>query len=358
MKPDFGELEGKVAQARAILSLLALISLYVDPSLGGFFHLGNWLLAVLLCHLLYSAVTYLALVYHVGTDSVRKISVGLDLIFATVIAFLTEGRTSPSFIFFVFAIVAVGFRTDFRDTLLITLCCITLYALVVEISDGLLTVYLMRPVYLAIAGYLIGFFGQQRAHFEQQLRQLETQAERETIARSLHDGYLQALAAVNLRLEGCRDMLIGNELEPALAEIKEIQPGVTREYDEVRECVRSLAGADQSAIGVDHTDLNARFHVQAVFTAPGEVVEHIMQIVLEGVRNTRRHGNARSGSINVQQSTGTINVKIDDDGIGFEDAVTPPWTIASRVAELGGRVALNSASVGAHLEISLPTAQA
>jgi signal transduction histidine kinase len=132
-----------------------------------------------------------------------------------------------------------------------------LYALVVEISDGLLTVYLMRPVYLAIAGYLIGFFGQQRAHFEQQLRQLETQAERETIARSLHDGYLQALAAVNLRLEGCRDMLIGNELEPALAEIKEIQLGVTREYDEVRECVRSLAGADQSAIGVDHTDLNA-----------------------------------------------------------------------------------------------------
>jgi signal transduction histidine kinase len=126
----------------------------------------------------------------------------------------------------------------------------------------------------------------------------------------------------------------------------------------VRECVRSLAGADQSAIGVDHTDLNARFHVQAAFTAPGEVVEHIMQIVLEGVRNTRRHGNARSGSINVQQSTGTINVKIDDDGIGFEDVVTPPWTIASRVAELGGRLALNSASVGAHLEISLPTAQA
>jgi signal transduction histidine kinase len=119
----------------------------------------------------------------------------------------------------------------------------------------------------------------------------------------------------------------------------------------VRECVRSLAGADQSAIGVDHTDLNARFHVQAAFTAPGEVVEDIMQIVLEAVRNTRRHGNARSGSINVQESTGTINVKLDDDGIGFEDVVTPPWTIASRVAELGGRLALNSASVGAHLEI-------
>jgi signal transduction histidine kinase len=274
------------------------------------------------------------------------------------IAFLTEGRTSPSFIFFVFAIVAVGFRTGFRDTLLITLCCVTLYALVVEISDGLLTVYLMRPVYLAIAGYLIGFFGQQRVHFEQRLRHLETQAEREAIARSLHDGYLQALTAVGLRLESCRDMLISEELEAALEEIKEIQLGVSREYDEVREYVRSLAWSDQSATGRHHTDFNARFHVQAAFTAPGVVVEHIMQIALEGIRNTRRHGHARSGSINVQQLTGTINIKIDDDGIGFGDAVTLPWTIASRVAELGGRVAVNSASVGAHLEISLPTAQA
>jgi signal transduction histidine kinase len=355
MKPDFGELDRKVAQARAVLSLLALLSLYVDPSQGGLFRLETCLLVVLLCHLFYSALTYLALAYRVGADRVHKISVALDLIFATVIAFLTEGRTSPSFVFFVFAITAVGFRTGFRDTLLITLCCVGLYALVVEISDGLLTVYLMRPVYLAMAGYLIGFFGQQRAHFEHRLRQLDTQGEREAIARSLHDGYLQAMAAVSLRLESCRDMLISKELGAALAEVREIQLGVSRECDEVREYVRSLALIDQTVTSVDHSHLNARFHIRAAFAAPGEIVEHIMQIVLEGIRNTRRHGHARSGSINVQQLTGTINITIDDDGIGFGDAVTPPWTIASRVAELGGRLAVNS-SVGAHLEISLPTA--
>src|SRR5215471_6542227 len=111
MKPDFGVLDVRVAQARVILSLLALLSLYVDPSLGGLFHLDPWLLAALLCHLLYSALTYLALAYRLGTNPVRRVSICLDLIFAMVIAFLTEGRTSPSFIFFVFAIVAVGFRT-------------------------------------------------------------------------------------------------------------------------------------------------------------------------------------------------------------------------------------------------------
>lgn len=357
MKPDFGLLDVRVAQARVVLSLLALLSLYVDPSLGGLFHLDTWLLTTLLCHLFYSALTYLALAYRLGTKPVRQISIVLDLIFATVIAFLTEGHTSPSFIFFVFAIVAVGFRTGFRDTLVVTICCVTLYALVVEISDKLVSIYLMRAVYLAIAGYLIGFFGQQRFNFERRLRELETEAEREAIARSLHDGYVQALAGVSLRLESCRDMLLSNEPAAALAEIKEIQLGVSREYDEVREYIRSLVSEERPLTGVRRIDWKTRFHVQAVFAAPGEVVEHIIQIVLEGIRNTRRHGHARSGVVNVQQLTDAISITIDDDGIGFGEPVIPPWTITSRVAEFGGRLVVNSQSGGAHLEISLPTAQ-
>ena len=117
-----------------------------------------------------------------------------------------------------------------------------------------------------------------------------------------------------------------------------------------------LASAERPVAGVDRTGLNTRFHVQAAFTAAGEVVEHIMQIMLEGIRNTRRHGHARSGSINVQQLSDAIRITIDDDGIGFGQPVIPPWTIASRVAEFGGHLAVTSELAGAHLEISLPTA--
>jgi signal transduction histidine kinase len=82
-----------------------------------------------------------------------------------------------------------------------------LYILVIAFSNGLTSDYLMRAVYLAMAGFVIGFFGQQRANFETRLRALEAAAEREAIARSLHDGYIQALAGISLRLESCRDML-------------------------------------------------------------------------------------------------------------------------------------------------------
>jgi signal transduction histidine kinase len=356
LKPDFGILDVRVAQAPIVLSLLAWSSLYVDPSLGGLFHLDTWLLIALVCHLLYSTGTFLALAFRVGADVVRRLSVGLDLVFATLIALLTEGRTSPSFIFFVFAIVAVGFRTGFRDTLLVTVSCVILYAVVVEISDGMLSIYSMRAVYLAIVGYLIGFFGQQRVDFERRLRELETEAEREAIARSLHDGYLQALAGVSLRLESCRDMLLSYESAAALEEIKEIQLVVSREYDEARDYVRSLASTQKGLPSAVHANLNTYFDVQATFSAPGEVVEHIMQIVLEGIRNTRRHGHARAGSVKVHQSPHTIRITIDDDGVGFSEPFSRPWTIASRVAEFGGRLMVYPQATGAHLEISLPTA--
>jgi signal transduction histidine kinase len=356
MKPDFGELDRRVAQARVVLSLLAMLSLYVDPSLGGLFHLDKWLFTTLLCYLMYSALTYLALSYRVQTNRIRKLSTGLDLIFATAIAFLTEGRTSPSFVFFVFAIVAVGFRTGFRDTILVTFCSVALYVSVVAMSDGLMNIYTMRAVYLAIAGYLIGFFGQERVNFETRLRQLEAEAGREAIARSLHDGYIQALAGISLRLESCRDMLASNQPDEALAEIKEIQVGVTHEYDEVREYVRTLASTDQQITGQTFAKLNTQFRVHAAVTAAGPLIEHIVQIILEGVRNTRRHGHADAAAINVSQVGDTIRITIDDDGVGFGDSLTPPWTIASRVTEFGGKLAIRSDAPGAHLEIAIPSA--
>jgi signal transduction histidine kinase len=354
MKPDFGELDRRVAEARVVLSLLAILFLYIDPSLGGLFHLENRLLATLLCHLSYSVLTYFALSYRVGTNPLWKLCAGLDLLFATAIAFLTEGRTSPSFVFFVFAIVAVGFRTGFRVTMLVTISSVALYISVVALSDGLMNIYMMRAAYLAIAGYLIGFFGQQRVTFETRLRELEAEAEREGIARSLHDGYIQALAGISLRLESCRDMLICNQPAEALAEIKEIQIVVAREYDDVREYVRTLASTDRQITGQTFAKLNTQFRVHASFTAAGPLVEHIIQIILEGIRNTQRHGHADSAAIDVEQVGSHIRITIDDDGVGFGDSAKPPWTISSRVAEFGGQLAIRSDAPGAHLEIAIP----
>jgi len=84
-------------------------------------------------------------------------------------------------------------------------------------------------------------------------------------------------------------------------------------------------------------------------------LEQILQILLEGVRNARRHGQARSGAIDVHQTPTTIEIRIDDNGRGFSDPEEAPWTIASRVAEFGGKLDINSGRSGAHLEIAIPS---
>jgi signal transduction histidine kinase len=280
------------------------------------------------------------------------------LLFAAAVGLLTEGRTSPSFVFFVFPIIAIGFHSSFGPTSIVSLCSVSLYVMVFALTTGLSNSYVMRAAYLAIAAYLIGFFGQQRMKVEARIRELDAKAERHAIARSLHDGYVQALAGVNLRLEACRELLTREQSAEALAQLTDLQTGVTREYDEVRSYIRSLAGTDRTlAKAASSVDLHTRFNVRAIFTARGMMVEQILQIVLEGMRNSWRHGRARDVTVDVCDDRGGVRITIDDDGIGVQQVQHPPWTIASRVAEFGGRLTVSSHDrSGTHLEVEIPAA--
>ena len=96
--PEFQDLDLSIARARIALSLIAMLSLYVDPSTaGGLFHLTAFALTTLLCHLAYSVGMYFALSRRFPRANLQVLSTSFDLFFATVIAFITEGFTSTPF---------------------------------------------------------------------------------------------------------------------------------------------------------------------------------------------------------------------------------------------------------------------
>lgn len=354
--PDFAVLDLALCRARIVLSIVALVSMYIDPTVGGFMGIDSYALVTGFLYFLYSLVIYFAVRLRLLKRQWLWISATLDIAFATVLARVTEGQTSPSFALFLFAVIAAGCWSDLLGTALVTLACVTMYLVAIALGPRELTnFHLMRAGYFAIAGYLIIFFGQQRANFENRLRDLEMAADHQNIARSLHDGYIQSLAGVNLRLESCRDMLMSDQTKEALAEITELQRRIDREYDEIRAYVRSLAKTEPHLANANFHGFKTRFQIHAEFAARGLIVEQVLLIALEGVRNTRRHGRARKADIDMRQAEGSIRIRIDDDGIGFGELVTPPWTIASRVAEFGGHVTINSQGTsGAHLEIEMP----
>jgi signal transduction histidine kinase len=360
------DLDRNIARARLVLAPATLLSIYLDvakPDLapwlrlsGGLLEIDRYAFVVLMLHLAYAGVTHFLVNVRTVGERFVTVTATIDIIFAIVVAIFTEGPTSPSSAFFAFAIIAVGCRKGFRATLVVTVCSVLPYLALIALSAdvGRPHGYLMRPVYLAITGYLIGFLGQQRINFEARVRELETAQERHSIARSLHDGYIQALAAVNLRLTGCHQLLQKGDTPAAQSQLHDLQVGVAREYDELRAYVRSLAELDHpSVIATDATGTS--FDVQAAFRAYGPRAEQILLILLEGIRNTVRHAHAGAAAIRAVTTADALRITIEDDGVGFTRVGTVPWSIASRVAELGGQVRTAEwPKPGAHLEIDLP----
>jgi signal transduction histidine kinase len=347
--------ERAVVQCRLILSFAGPLTVYLDPTeptlmrtMGGAaFSIHPYALAVMVGHLCYSVVLYVALV-HAGVPARRiaNISVAGDVLFGTAVALMTEGHNSPFFLYFAFAVLAAGMRGTFRTTLMVTATSVGLYlALVLLARPAGLGFYLMRGLYMAITGYLVGFLGRQRIVLETNLTGL---------VRSLHDGYAQALAGVNLRVGTCRELLRRGRGDDALAELTDLQTGVTREYDHLRAYIRSLVGLDATAprppAAPDHT----RFSVRVQFDAPLAMVEHALQIMIEGSRNVGRHASAGAAVLSATASGEKVVIRIDDDGVGFAPNADIPWSIASRAAELGGQVRIAGGGPGGHVVVELP----
>ena len=357
---DYRDLDRNVARTRIFLSLVGFASIFVDPAIGEPFALELLMLEILLAHLAYGLVAYLYVRRTAVTGRFLLATAALDVGFATTISLLTQGPTTPGQIFFAFAIMAVGCRAGFRATLFVTGYGILLYAALIAVSPpDERWAYVMRPIYLAIMGYLLSFLGEQRSSFEARLRKLETIAERHAIARSLHDGYLQALASVNLRLKTCRELFENERTAEGRDELAALEAGVAREYDQVRSYVRSLAEVEDpardEAVPAETTD--PRVRLDAAIAGSAGAVEQVLQILLEGLRNARRHGRADEAAIRAASNGETIRITIDDDGVGFAATATVPWSIASRVAESRGRLELaRDERRGAHLEIELPIA--
>jgi signal transduction histidine kinase len=360
-------MERSIARCRVFLSVIAIFALYVDPTeptltrwlplTGGAFTVNRYWATVLVAHLAYSlTLVFLQTPPAAPSPRLATIATWGDILFAAAIAVVTEGTTSPFYSFFAFAVLAAGLRSGLRAALAVTGVSVGLYTILVVVSaPSNQTFYIvMRATYIAITGYLVGYLGQERMNQEDRIRSLEANAQRERIARSLHDGYAQALAGVNLRLETCRELFRRGQHDDALVELGELQAGVNREHDDLRTYIRSLVDLDAShASGTredaPHVSVHAEFHGSAGF------VEHVLLILLEGTRNVDRHARARSAVIGAQTVERELVLTIDDDGIGFPDGAAPPWSMQSRVAECGGQLTVSrDGRRGSHVLIHLP----
>jgi two-component system NarL family sensor kinase len=206
----------------------------------------------------------------------------------------------------------------------------------------------------------------QRAHQELIIAR---EQERRRIARDLHDGVGPVLSGLGFTLDSLRAVVHDPDAERVTGQAR----GQVRDAVQlVRRVARELrpAGVDQLGLVGALRELAAR-HTGPALTvrltagdlgelgAATEVAAHA--IVAEALTNTARHAAATRSDITLERGPGGLDITVQDNGIGIDDAAPAGIGRASmieRAQELGGWCRIGSrrpGGGGTRVQAHLPT---
>jgi signal transduction histidine kinase len=171
------------------------------------------------------------------------------------------------------------------------------------------------------------------------LRDLAVVAERERIAREMHDGLAQVLGYVNTKSQAVTELLAAGRVADAQAQLDELAAAARSVYVDVREAIvglRSPIGPDTRLADAieDHAGRFAEMAKVAVVVEaspeartldlPPGVAAELFRIVQEALTNVRKHAAANRVRISLTASHDDLRIVVADDGRGL--ASDPPAT--------------------------------
>jgi len=196
------------------------------------------------------------------------------------------------------------------------------------------------------------------------------EVERRRLARELHDETGQALTSIVLGLKMLDEMVDGDELHAAVAELREhvvttlhdvrqlaveLRPKALDDFGLVPALERLLETfAEQTGIAVDFQNGLGESRLS------GEIETTLYRIVQEALTNVVKHAQARSISILLTPREDGVAVVIEDDGMGFDPQSASGDSFGltgmrERVALLDGKITIESAAgAGTTLVVEVP----
>jgi two-component system sensor histidine kinase DesK len=177
---------------------------------------------------------------------------------------------------------------------------------------------------------------------QDEVRHLAAVAERERIARDLHDVLGHTLSLIVLKSE-LASRLAGRDPERAAREIRDVEQVSRTALAEVREAIRGYRGTLEDEIARAGSLLRAAgIHAElAVQLLPMDrAAEEALALALrEAVTNTVRHAGASACTVRVGAADGVCTLVVRDDGRGGIRAEGSGLRgMRERVESLGGRV--------------------
>ncbi len=197
-------------------------------------------------------------------------------------------------------------------------------------------------------------------------------AERQRIAREMHDSIAQTLFYLTVELREAENLVATGESEEARAELRAARGEIRAAHHRVRAVIADLkqqAELEDFGEAVRHTttELAERLGVQVACEVAGHATlpvssrQHVLAIVQEALINAHRHGRAQRATVRLWTIGKDTVVEVSDEGSGF-DPVTAPregrygLTIMEERAQMaGGQLKLDAApGRGTHITVHLP----
>ena len=165
-----------------------------------------------------------------------------------------------------------------------------------------------------------------------EIESLATVAERERLAREIHDGVAQTIGYVQLQLRKLSKMVHEHTNNEAKAIMDDISEAVERSYNEVRESIHGLKDKELFSKGFAHwLEAHAKsFESQFDIAVEVEFLDHTVndlseiakiqlgRIIQEALTNTRKHAQATRVKISVGREEDHWIIEISDNGVGFD----------------------------------------
>uniref|UniRef100_UPI0035AE49C6 sensor histidine kinase n=1 Tax=Promineifilum sp. TaxID=2664178 RepID=UPI0035AE49C6 len=182
--------------------------------------------------------------------------------------------------------------------------------------------------------------------------------ERHRLARELHDDTIQALIALNQRIQLARDTA-SPQTATQLAEMEQL---TTEAIADLRRLTRDLRPSYLDDLGLVPAlellarDQSAALGIPVSFAATGEprrlppdVELAYYRIAQEALRNVGRHARAGRAALSLTFDAGHATLTIEDDGVGFDAGRAAELALAGHYGLLGARE--RAEAVGARLEV-------
>lgn len=156
------------------------------------------------------------------------------------------------------------------------------------------------------------------------------EAERNRIARDLHDGPVQGISAASLSVEAVLLMLRTGDIEQGVAVLTKVRRELSEETDNLRRLMadlrppvleeRGLFPALQEMLARFGREFGMRtsFRSRALVDVPADLETLAYRVVQEALWNAGKHSKGTCVDVSVEAVAGQLRIEVVDDGLGFD----------------------------------------